>query len=214
MAARVVLSLDGAILGEVELSRPLTVVGRQADCDVVIDHPAISGRHMLFRVVNRTVYAEDLASTNGMKVNGIASGRQVIHHLDVIEIGQHKIHFFDDALLAGGVGDLEDTVFNEYERTMLVAHVPDKATLALRVLAGERAGDIIALTKANTMIGSASGETALVVKRGESFFLARFGANRPPRLNRRDLGPGTHPIAPRDVIDVGSWSFEVIHAAQ
>jgi hypothetical protein len=49
-----------------------------------------------------------------------------------------------------------------------------------------------------------------VVRRGENYYLARFSGNRAPRLNRRDLGPGTHAIAPQDVIDVGGSSFEVV----
>jgi hypothetical protein len=50
-----------------------------------------------------------------------------------------------------------------------------------------------------------------VVKRGDAFFLARFSGSRPPRLNRAELGPGSHPIAERDVIDVGGSRYEVIH---
>lgn len=259
MAARIVLSLDGAILQEIELARAVTVIGRHPDCDVVVDDVAVSGRHMLFRVVNRTVYAEDLASTNGTRVNGLSAQHQVVHHLDVIEVGRHKVHFFDDTMLAGKVGGLENTVLTEYERTMLAAHVPapsvtkpaaaaatavaereedvDRtqyiprdpalrmgpaqevvrtsdapaaATLALKVVSGARRGETISLQRANTMIGTPGGETALVVRRGESYYLARFSGNRAPRLNRRDLGPGTHPIAPQDVIDVGGSSFEVV----
>lgn len=259
MAARVVLSFDDAIVKEVELSRPVTVVGRHPDCDIVIEHPAISGRHMLFRLVDRTVYVEDLASTNGIKVNGISVSHQVVHHLDMIEIGRHKMHFFDDTLMAGGVRDLEDTVLTDYERTMLAAHVapqpprtaaaeadlsrtmaiprdpslrapgtgearsvesaraaaPTRAAgvLALRVISGERAGSVVTLDRANTLIGTAGGDTALVVRRGDGFFLARFSGSRPPRLNRGDLGPGSHPIAARDVIDVGGFTYEVIQVA-
>jgi hypothetical protein len=233
MGARVVLSLDDAIVSEVELTKPVTVVGRHPACDIVVDHPAISGRHMLFRIVQKTVYAEDLASTNGMKVNGIGASHQVVHHLDLIEVGRHKLHFFDDELLAGGVGNLESTVQTDFERTMMAAHVaqakaaerpePDLSRtqyiprdptlrlgaaqesvrteaeaavgLALRVIAGERPGEVIAL------------------KRGAAFFIARLSGSRPPKLNRKELGPGTHPIAPQDLIDVGGWSFEVIQAA-
>ena len=247
MGSRLVLSLDGAILTEVELAKPVTVVGRHPACDICIDHPAISGRHMLFRIVNRTVYVEDLASTNGTKVNGLSTGHQVVHHLDLIEAGRHKLHFFDDALLAGGVANLEETVHTDFERTMLVAHVKDddlsrtmaiprdaslrlgpaqevvrtrddtaaaESALALRVVAGPRAGEVIALEQANTMLGSAGADSALVVRRGTGFFLARFGGNAPPRLNRKELGPGTHRIAARDVIDVGGSQFEVIQAVR
>jgi pSer/pThr/pTyr-binding forkhead associated (FHA) protein len=254
MAARVVLSFDDEIVREVELVRPVTVVGRHPDCDIAIEHPAVSGRHMLFRVVNRTVYVEDLASTNGTKVNGIPAAHQVVHHLDTIEVGRHKIHFFDDSLMAGGVASLESTVHTNYERTMLAAHVPaavhapqapqndgdlsrtmaiqrdptlrlagsdgeaaglpaSNGALALRVVSGERAGETIALDRANTMIGTAGGDSALVVRRGPGLFLARFGGNRPPRLNRKPLDAGTHPIGPQDLIEVGGSSFEVIQVA-
>src|SRR3982751_5137159 len=102
MRARVVVSLDGSILTEVEITKPVTVVGRHPACDICIDHPAVSGRHMLFRIVNTTPYVEDLASTNGTKVNGHPTQHQVVHHLDLVEVGMHKLHFFDNELLAAG----------------------------------------------------------------------------------------------------------------
>jgi hypothetical protein len=257
MGARIVLSLDDEIVTEVELEKPVTVLGRHPACDIVVDHPAISGRHMLFRQVGRTVYVEDLASTNGTKVNGIPSTTQVVHHLDLIEVGRHKLHFFDDEMLAGRVGGLESTVQTDFERTQMAQAVaaaeavavaapvreevdlsrtmaiprdpslrlgpsqesvrtdePDAGGLALRVVAGGRAGDVVALNRPNTMIGVAGGDTALVIRRGKAFFIARLSGSRAPRLNRKELAPGTHPIAPRDTIDVGGWSFEVIEAAR
>ena len=253
MSARVVVSLEGEILMETQLTKPVTVVGRHPDCDIVIDAPHVSARHMLFRVVDQTVYVEDLASTNGTLVNGIAAGHQVVHHLDLVEVGKHKLHFFDEAMLSTSVASLENTVVTEYERTMLAAHVasaeavpaPKAAVsadddldstrmirawngessfdpsrsgsrgplLALRILHGEGTGRIIALDKANTMIGVAGADTALVVKRAGKLLIARLGGQRPLRVNRRELGPGTHPIQEQDVIDVGVTTFEVVTAA-
>jgi pSer/pThr/pTyr-binding forkhead associated (FHA) protein len=254
MAARVVLSIGDEIVREVEITRPVTVVGRHPDCDIVVDHPAISGRHMLFRLVNRTVYVEDLASTNGTKVNGIATSHQVVHHLDLIQIGLHRLHFFDDSMMVGRVGSLESTVLTDYERTMLASHVAvveqeaaapqpaqrderdlsrtmaiarnptlaidaeavaqaGPAGLALRVTAGERTGQVIALDRANTMIGIAGGDSALVVRRGAGYFHARFGGTHAPRLNHAPLPPGSHPVGAGDVIEVGGSRFEVVPVA-
>jgi hypothetical protein len=255
MGARIVLSLDDAIVTEMGLDKPVTVIGRHPACDVVVDHPAISGRHALFRLVGRTVYLEDLASTNGTKVNGIVATTQVVHHLDLIEVGRHKVHFFDEDMLAGQVGGLESTVQTDFERTHMAAHPaaapqplpeapeevdlsrtmaiprdpslrlgpaqesvrtdePEVGTLALKVVAGGRAGEVVALNRPNTMIGVAGGDTALVIRRGRAFFIARLSGSRPPRLNHKELTPGTHPIAAQDKIDVGGWSFEVIEAAR
>jgi hypothetical protein len=261
MGTRIVVSLEGAILMEAEISKAVTVVGRHPGCDIVIDAPHVSARHMLFRLVNRTVYAEDLASTNGMVINGIPASHQVVHHLDLIEVGRHKLHFFDDTMLVGSVDDLESTVTTEYERTMMASHLPDAkrapapvaaavaaptpaarrdddmdrtmaiprvaraalemtrpgaeaAALALKVRAGDRKGEIIALDRANTMIGTAGADTALVVRRGKKIFIARLSGQRPLRLNRRELPPGTHPVAEQDMIEVGDSRFEVILAPQ
>jgi predicted component of type VI protein secretion system len=269
MATRVVASFEGAIVQEVELLRPVMVVGRHPDCDIVLDHPAISMRHALLRVVNRTVYIEDLASTNGTLVNGIVTSNQVLHHLDLIQVGMHKLHFFDDSLLAGGVTDLEKTVFSDYERTMLASSLvaepahrapaapaqpapsvpeqpatampehagaqddglsrtmaiprPDGASmaapetdgtpaqaLALRAVGGENDGELIALARANTMVGSGGADTALVVRRGRAFYLARLAGTGPMRLNGELVGPGTHPIVQGDRIEIGRAGFEVI----
>jgi len=252
MRARVVVSLDGAIVTEVEITKDVTVVGRHPSCEICIDHPAVSGRHMLFRIVNQTAYVEDLASTNGMKVNGHSASHQVVHHLDLIEVGHHKLHFFDDELLgAGGISSLETTVHTDFEKTM-VAHAtapaaPNAATagkedlsrtmaipsaairldgaqevvnttagkrsaaLALRILSGMKAGEMVSLEQANTMLGVVGADSALVVRRGDGYFLARFGGAA-PRLNRKELEPGAHRIAARDLIEVGNARYEVITA--
>jgi hypothetical protein len=188
---------------------------------------------MLFRQVGRTVYVEDLGSTNGTKVNGIAATNQVVHHLDLIEIGRHKVHFFDEDMLAGRVGRLETTVQTDYERTMMADHVaigrsrplrPEgtcsstapwrfpalwgrrrrpcstgAATARPRAQGGRRGypGQIVTLNRANTMIGVAGGRHRPRDPAGRSFFIARLSGNRAPRLNRKELAPGTHPIARR-----------------
>jgi hypothetical protein len=180
----------------------------------------------------------------------------VVHHLDLIEVGRHRIHFFDDDMLAAGMGpsNLETTVHTDFEKTMMASHVapppprpkprdddlsrtmaipreaarhaaalshesmtadrdPKSGALALRALTGMRAGEVISLEKANTMLGVAGADSALVVRRGDGYYIARFGGNA-PRLNRQELEPGAHPIAPRDVIEVGNVRYEVITAAR
>ncbi len=51
------------------------VVGRDADCDLVLDHARISRRHARLIVAGGTVRIEDLGSTNGLKVGGVQLGR-------------------------------------------------------------------------------------------------------------------------------------------
>jgi hypothetical protein len=84
-----------------------------------------------------------------------------------------------------------------------------EGALALRVLSGAQRGERIALERANTMIGQPGGDTALVVKRGTSYFLARFSGQRAPLLNHKPLGPGTHALAEGDEVEVGGVRFSV-----
>ena len=60
------------------------------------------------------------------------------------------------------------------------------------------------------MVGDTGTDTALVVRRGRAFFLARLAGHGPMRLNERAVGPGTHPIALGDRIEVGGSGFEVV----
>jgi pSer/pThr/pTyr-binding forkhead associated (FHA) protein len=253
MGARIVVSLEGNIVKEVQLIKPVTVVGRHPVCDIVIDAAYVSARHMLFRIVDQTVYVEDLASTNGTVVNGVAASHQVVHHLDLIELGRHKLHVFDESMLSNSVSNLESTVITQFERTMLAdetlsSTMPPARTLstssdedlartrliptyegpnpleqsrpgvkapplALRVVSGEGHGKVIVLDKPNTMIGTAGTDTALVVRRAGKLLIARLGGQSVLRLNRRELGPGTHPIQESDHIQVGPTTFEVVMAA-
>jgi pSer/pThr/pTyr-binding forkhead associated (FHA) protein len=255
LTARLVVSLDNAVVAEARLSRQVTVVGRHRACDIVIDHPSISGRHMLLRKVDRTYFIEDLASTNGTRVNGVAIAHQAVRHRDQIELGRHRIDFLEEELPAAQASALEKAERAESERALAAADAHAKAgkaaghhrddglsrtmalqrdptirlgprheevrtedanaasALALRVAQGARQGELVEFDRTNTMIGTSGGETALVVKRGRSLYLARFSGNRAPRLNHKELGPGTHPIASGDVIEVGDTVFEVIAAA-
>ena len=85
--------------------------------------------------------------------------------------------------------------------------------LALRVVSGNGRGKMIALDKPNTMIGTAGTDTALVVKRAGRILIARLSGPSPLKVNKRELGPGTHPIQEHDQIQVGPTTYEVVMAA-
>lgn len=65
-----VASRDGQFLCRVPLAPGASVVGRGADCDVVVPAESVSPRHVRIRVQGREVYIEDLGSTSGTYLNG------------------------------------------------------------------------------------------------------------------------------------------------
>ncbi len=90
------------------LRRGTTVLGRHADCDVVLDHRDVSRRHARISAASRAHELEDLGSTNGTAVNGEAldpgtGGRVVLSHGDRVELGPLILRY-EAGILAAGVG--------------------------------------------------------------------------------------------------------------
>lgn len=68
-------------------------IGRLPDNTIVIDNPAVSGRHArVFREGNHYV-VEDLKSTNGTFVNDKPIGRHTLLEGDVVLLGKHSLLF-------------------------------------------------------------------------------------------------------------------------
>ena len=60
---RMVVSIDGVVIKEVELSKERTTLGRRPYNDIVIDNLAVSGEHAALHMAGNDVAVEDLHST-------------------------------------------------------------------------------------------------------------------------------------------------------
>ena len=104
---KLVVSLDGVVIKEVQITKDKTTLGRRPYNDIVIDNLAVSGEHAVLQMVGQDVFIEDLNSTNGTYINGKAVKKQLLAHNDAVEIGKYKIKYLvDDA--------------GEYEKTMIM----------------------------------------------------------------------------------------------
>jgi pSer/pThr/pTyr-binding forkhead associated (FHA) protein len=83
MRARLV-SLEGG--PAVELAKDLTVVGRDDDCDVRLDHRSISKLHCILVKTDGLLLLRDLGSTNGTRVNGQRVRRAALLPNDLLTI--------------------------------------------------------------------------------------------------------------------------------
>jgi hypothetical protein len=69
-------------------------IGRSRDCDVVLDDSGVSRRHAELRPEGSAWTLEDLGSTNGVRVNGLAvHGAHELRSGDRIEMGSTEILF-------------------------------------------------------------------------------------------------------------------------
>lgn len=72
----------------VEAAAPL-VLGRGADCDIILSDPIVSRRHCRIVLTDGEVHFEDLGSRNPVLVNGVPTEKGVLKPGNELSIGQH-----------------------------------------------------------------------------------------------------------------------------
>ena len=130
--AKLILSVDGTVLKEITLSKERTTLGRKPHNDIPVDNLAVSGEHAAIITILNDSFIEDLNSTNGTLVNGKPIKKHFLQNNDVIEIGKHKLKYFNDAPVAASAGDFEKTmIIRKPVAAAPVATVPVAAPAAV-----------------------------------------------------------------------------------
>ncbi len=120
--AKLILSVDGTVLKEITLNKERTILGRKPHNDIQVDNLAVSGEHAAIITILNDSFIEDLNSTNGTLVNGKPIKKHFLQNNDVIEIGKHKLKYFNDAPVAASSAD--------FEKTMIIRKAPTAAPAA------------------------------------------------------------------------------------
>ena len=221
---KLVVSLDGVVIKEVQITKDKTTLGRRPYNDIVIDNLAVSGEHAVLQMVGADVFIEDLNSTNGTYINGKAVKKQLLSHNDTVEIGKYKIKFI-----------VEDGT--DYERTMIMkpgtrpAFVPSgqtpgagfggsgfgslgasTAAASIRVLNGLAAGREVALTKVVTTVGKPGVQVASITKRPGGYVLAHVEGASLPAVNGNPLVGETVHLKNGDVIELAGTQMQFVQA--
>lgn len=76
------------------LTGPVTVIGRGAEADIVVDDPGVSRRHLEIRMTPDGVIATDLGSTNGLYVEGHQVPAATLLDGNSLTIGRTRIMFW------------------------------------------------------------------------------------------------------------------------
>ncbi|KFJ08410.1 FHA domain protein [Bifidobacterium tsurumiense] len=76
------------------LTKEQTVIGRGSSCDIVIDDPGISRKHLEIDITDNGVIARDLGSTNGTYVEGHQVPAATLLDGNTITIGRTRILYW------------------------------------------------------------------------------------------------------------------------
>ena len=213
--ARLLLSINGQVLAEYNMTKERYTVGRLPDNDIRIDNPAVSGHHSLVINILNDSFLEDLNSTNGTYVNGKLIRKHALAHGDVITIGHHQLRFIDEGV---------DHSQEEFEKTMVIApgaHELEKLRAMaatettgtavqhgyakLQVLSGIFAGRELELKKAITTVGRPGVQVAAITRRSEGYNIVTVDVGTRgvrPRVNGEALGAQARRLNDNDVIEV------------
>ena len=217
---KLVVSLDGVVIKEVQITKDKTTLGRRPYNDIVIDNLAVSGEHAVLQMVGNDVFIEDLNSTNGTYINGKAVKKQLLAHNDTVEIGKYKIKYLIDD---GG----------DYEKTMIMrpgsaasaaalgaAPAPHSGFGALgssghpasiKVLNGAASGREVTLTKVVTTVGKPGVQVASITKRPTGYVFAHVEGATRPSVNGTPLVGDSVPLRNGDVIELAGTQMQFIH---
>jgi pSer/pThr/pTyr-binding forkhead associated (FHA) protein len=215
---KLVVSLDGVVIKEVQITKDRTTLGRRPYNDIVIDNLAVSGEHAVLQMVGNDVFIEDLNSTNGTYINGKAVKKQLLAHDDTIEIGKYKIKYFAD----DGA---------EYEKTMIMKPGAQAPTFmhtapqpansgfgnlapvqpaSIKVLNGAAAGREVALTKVVTTVGKPGVQVASITKRPGGYVFAHVEGATRPTVNGTTVTAESIPLKNGDVIELAGTQMQFI----
>jgi len=87
MRAKLVAT-DGG--NSIDLVKDLTLLGRDEDCDIRIDHKSISKLHCVIAKTDGLLLIRDLGSTNGTRVNGQRVRRAALLPNDTLAVANLK----------------------------------------------------------------------------------------------------------------------------
>ena len=203
---KMIVSIDGVVIKEVEISQERTTLGRRPYNDIVIDNLAISGEHAVFEVQGNQVYLEDMDSTNGTYVNGKAAKRLLLQHGDLIDVGKYKIKFDDQAEATASA-----TAPSGQAPTKL-SDLSTTATASIKGLSGAAAGREVPLSKMVTTVGKPGVAVAAITRRHGGFFVHHVEGAGNPTLNGAPFGVEPTALKNGDVIELAGTQMQFVHS--
>ena len=212
---RMIVSIDGVVIKEVQLTKERTTLGRRPYNDIVIDNLAVSGEHAVIHMAEHEVEIEDLGSTNGTYVNAKAVKRQELRNGDTVEVGKYKIRFLQDAegqnfekTMIFKPGMVPPMGVGAAARPVPASPAPAPISAVIRVMSGAAAGREVSLQKVVTTIGKPGVAVASITKRHQGFVLAHVEGPEMPLLNGSSIGASPVPLKHGDRLELAGTEMQ------
>ena len=94
-AEPMLLVCDDADITEHPITRDVLLIGRDEECDVVLNHPAISRFHAVIEHNGSNCTLLETGSRNGLQVNGRRTSRHRLSDGDIVQLGPYRVVFVE-----------------------------------------------------------------------------------------------------------------------
>jgi hypothetical protein len=223
--AKLVLSLDGVVIKEVQITKDKTTLGRRPYNDIVIDNLAVSGEHAVLQMIGAEVFIEDLNSTNGTYINGKAIKKQLLraqrrHRDRQVQDqvpgrrapGLRKDHDHPARSGAARAWPRQPPPCNHRAISAASARRLRRrwpsAPASIRVVNGAAAGREVPLTKVVTTVGKPGVQVASITKRPTGYVFSHVEGPARPSINGAPLGNEAVPLKHGDVIELAGTQMQ------
>lgn len=223
--AKLILSLNGSVLGNYFLDKERFTIGRKPNNDLQIDDAGVSKEHAVIITVGNDQILEDDASTNGTLVNGERIARRILQNGDVIQINRYQLKYVNQKATSG----------MDFDRTMMIPALDPGASsaseagvagqvataastaraatanfplAAVKGIKGAHAGREIELKRPLATFGEPGAQVAMIARRPHGYFITHVEGSKRPVVNGRPVGTEAHALQNGDVIEVGEEKLE------
>ena len=214
---RLILKFGDRELSECAVGAEPLTIGRLPDNGLVIDNPAVSGRHARVYREGDQYVLEDLKSTNGTFVNHKPIARHTLVEGDVILVAKHTLvftqHGGEQAEAPKAAGE-----FQMYDAVVPKTAIPTAQGRigTLKVVAGNTGKTEYVLVSVTTMIGKSENAqirlkgwfkpkiAAAIARKGEGFTITPMGGTL--TVNGRKV-TGRQDLMSGDLIEVSGLTL-------
>jgi len=208
---KIVIKSRGSNVGEVNLKLGDMMIGRGADCDIVLKNDkSVSSHHAVIRTVGTKSTIEDLGSTNGTLLEDRKIKRHLMRHGDTIIIGEHELVFRDEfamdtapAFGARPAAPAAPAASPQDKTRLITGHAQ------LLAVDGPDKGKRVMLLKVETVLDNPGKSPARIYRTPDGYVLhAQVGPGE-PRLNDKPVPPGGQLLATGDIIEIAGTRYQM-----
>ena len=200
-------------------------IGRDPECDIVIDSLAVEQKHALVMPQGGNYSIFPFSDNTQVMINHLPIESHTLQHGDLIGIGKHTLNFAESAITlpvspnSSAAKETEEKLAppsspapsKEIEKPINTKIELEDAG-CVQVISGEHVGKVIALHRPLIRLGLTGNECAVIAHRHDGYYLSHLEGENPPLLDGDPIGDRSIRLKDVNIIQVSDIRLQ-FHAA-